>query len=87
MSSPKDLPKPLTNPLAAELTAEHQLKKTQTEEKVVLPSAEEIASEKSQQRLFQSIEAFDEKCLKKQETVEKQVLPTAEDIKAEKPLI
>ncbi|CAG2181523.1 unnamed protein product [Oppiella nova] len=86
MSSPKaeDLPKPLTNPLAAELVAEHQLRPTATEEKVVLPSAEEIASEKSQQRLIASIEGFDGNALKATETLEKNVLPTAEDIATER---
>jgi len=85
MSSPKaqDLPKPLTNPLKTELLTEHQLRSVQTEEKVVLPSKEEIESEKSQQRLRKSIESFDEKTLKATETLEKQVLPTADDIKAE----
>jgi len=80
----EELPK-LANPLKTELIGEHHLKHADTQEKVVLPSAEEIESEKSQQKLFKSIEEFEKtERLSKTETNEKNVLPTLDQIQAEK---
>jgi len=85
MTSKDELPKPLTNPLKSELIGEHQLRHTLTEEKVVLPSKDQIESERCQQKLFASIESFETKAaLKSTETLEKNVLPTAADIAADK---
>ena len=56
------------------------------EEKVVLPSAQDIEAEKREEALHASIETFDASALKHQETREKLVLPSKEDIEAEKRL-
>jgi len=61
-----------------------KLKKTDTEEKTVLPSKEDIEKEKGQQALFQGIEGFNSANLKKTETQEKNPLPTKEVIEQEK---
>jgi len=54
-------------------------------EKVILPSAGDIATERTQVQLLQGIQSFDPaKELNKVETVDKSVLPTPEDILAEK---
>lgn len=61
-----------------------KLKKTDTEEKTILPSKEDIEKEKGQQALFQGIEGFNQSNLKKTETQEKNPLPTKEIIEQEK---
>jgi len=77
----KDLPK-ISNPLAKELKESHNLRPVETEEKVVLPTPEQIAREKTEQSLRSEIES--PVALKKTSTTEKNVLPTAEEILAEK---
>jgi len=79
----KDLPK-ISNPLAKELLESHHLRHTETEEKVVLPTPEQIAREKTEQSLLSEI--TESVALKKTETNEKNVLPTAEEILLEKSL-
>jgi len=54
------------------------------EEKVILPTNDEILHEKGQQQLLQGIIEFNESSLKPVETKEKCVLPTAEAIAKEK---
>ncbi|XP_054153773.1 thymosin beta-like [Oppia nitens] len=79
------LPKPLTNPLKSALESEdHQLRHTETAEKVILPSAEDLTQERSQQALLASIESADKSRLKSTQTQEKVVLPSASDIATEK---
>lgn len=86
MSSPakEELPKIATD-IKSELEAEHKLAPVETVEKVVLPSAEDITTEKTHNELVKGIETFDaEKSLTPTETVEKNALPTQEVIEAEK---
>ena len=56
------------------------------EEKVVLPSADDIEAEKTEQALHASIEGFDSSALRHVTSAEKVVLPSAADIEAEKRL-
>lgn len=83
MSSPKDLPKIEAN-LKSELESAHNLKPTDTREKVLLPSSEQIQREKDEKNLLSSIESFENKNLKKTEVIEKNPLPTKEIIEQEK---
>ena len=84
MSSPTkaELPKPLTGDLASELTREHQLRPTETTEKVVLPTKEDVDKERQEKSLLSEIASGIK--LKETETQEKVVLPTAAEILAEK---
>jgi len=85
MSSPtkEELPK-IASTLKNELVAEHNLKHADTQEKVVLPSKEEIDLERGQQQLRNSIESFEACNLKHAQTQEKNPLPTKEVIEQEK---
>jgi hypothetical protein len=62
----------------------NKLKHTETQEKIILPDKEAIATEKVQQNLIEGIEGFDQKKLKHAETQEKNPLPTKEVIDQEK---
>jgi len=62
----------------------NNLKPTNTQEKVVLPTAEDVAAEKTQQALLQGVEGFDTNKLKPTDTQEKVVLPSQQDVAAEK---
>merc|ERR1712142_954112 len=81
----KDLPK-VDSTLKGELEkfSSSNLKKTETEEKVHLPNAEDMAAEKQLQAHQQAIEGFNTSQLKHAETKEKVVLPAKEDIESEK---
>merc|ERR1711962_850502 len=70
----------------ADLKAQREsMNKTETKEVQVLPSAEDIAEEKSKLNLNAQIEGCKRDSLKKKtETAEKGCLPTKEDIEAEK---
>lgn len=61
-----------------------KLRNCVTQEKIVLPSKEDVATEKTHQGLIQGVEGFDQAQLKHAETQEKNVLPTKENIEAEK---
>nr|CAG4651668.1 EOG090X02WG [Triops cancriformis] len=76
----KDLPK-VQPDLKSELESfkPDSMKKADTQEKGVLPSAEVIAQEKGHQQLVAGIESFDTSKLKPTETQEKNPLPTQED--------
>merc|ERR1712193_427908 len=81
----KDLPK-VDSTLKGELEkfSSSNLKKTETEEKVHLPNAEDMAAEKQLQAHQQAIEGFNTSQLKHAETKEKVVLPAKEDIETER---
>ena len=86
MASPakEELPK-IASDLKSELEQEHELNHAETVEKVVLPSKEDVAVEKTHQELVKGIETFDpNESLKHAETVEKNALPTKEVIEQEK---
>lgn len=82
MSSPTKLSEQIATEIGQGVQKLHHVEPPQ--EKVVLPSPEDIAKEKSEQALNNSIETFNAKNLKAVETEEKIVLPTKEDIEAEK---
>lgn len=81
----KDLPK-----VAVDLKSQLEgfntscLRDVDTNEKIVLPSAEDVATEKTQKSLFDGIEKFDSTQLKHTETQEKNQLPDKDAIEAEK---
>ncbi|XP_017472727.1 PREDICTED: uncharacterized protein LOC108363769 [Rhagoletis zephyria] len=81
MASPalKDLPKVAEN-LKSQLEGfnTEQLKNASTHEKIVLPTAEDVAAEKTQQSLISGIAAFNPSNLKHTETNEKNPLPDKE---------
>jgi len=81
----KDLPK-VAPDLKTELEGfkTDSMKKADTQEKIVLPSAEDIENEKGHQRLVDGIEGFNPKNPKPTETLEKNPLPTKEVIDQEK---
>ncbi|XP_013782758.1 thymosin beta-like [Limulus polyphemus] len=60
------------------------LKQTNTEEKSVLPTKEEIILEKGQQELLKNIQSYNPSNLRPTETVEKNPLPTKDVIELEK---
>ncbi|XP_075736695.1 thymosin beta cib isoform X3 [Rhipicephalus microplus] len=60
------------------------LKHTETQEKVLLPSKEDIESEKEHKQMIEGIETFDPSKLKHAETSVKNPLPTKEVIEQEK---
>nr|XP_014099388.2 thymosin beta [Bactrocera oleae]XP_014099389.2 thymosin beta [Bactrocera oleae]XP_036232581.1 thymosin beta [Bactrocera oleae] len=81
MASPalKDLPKVAEN-LKSQLEGFNtdKLKNASTHEKIVLPTAEDVAAEKTQQSLISGIATFDPSNLKPTETNEKNPLPDKE---------
>ncbi|CAH2046724.1 unnamed protein product, partial [Iphiclides podalirius] len=81
----KDLPK-VANDLKSQLEGFNTscLRDVDTNEKIVLPSAEDIAQEKQHTALLQDVEKFQPSNLRKTDTVEKVVLPNALDVAAEK---
>lgn len=88
MSAPKleDLPK-VAEVFKSELESfkdGNNLKGTVTQEKNHLPTAEDVAHEKTQQNLISGIETFDSTKLKHAETQEKNPLPDKDAIEQEK---
>ena len=81
--SKEDLPK-LDTSIKAELEGDRSLKHVETEEKNVLPSAEQIEKEKTQQKFLQNIEQFPKEQLKPAHTEEKNTLPGVAVIEQEK---
>ena len=81
----KDLPKVATD-LKTQLEGFNpdKLKNADTQEKIVLPTAEDVATEKTQQTLIAGIEKFDTSKLKHAETQEKIVLPDKTAIEEER---
>ncbi|KAG5891950.1 hypothetical protein JTB14_002224 [Gonioctena quinquepunctata] len=81
----KDLPK-VAGDLKSELEGfkSSNLKNADTQEKVVLPSAEDVAAEKSEKALIEGIERYDTSKLKPTLTQEKNTLPDKEVIEQEK---
>lgn len=79
----EELPK-IDGCIKAELEADHSLKHVETEEKIVLPSAEQINKEKTQQQLLKNIESFPKQQLKPAQTEEKNTLPSVTQIEQEK---
>lgn len=82
----EELPK-LDGDIKAELEADRSLKHVETEEKIVLPSAEQIDQEKTQQKLLKNIESFPKQQLKPAQTEEKNTLPSVTQIEQEKTLV
>lgn len=83
----KDLPKEMLigDRLKGELLGgEAKLKPTDSVEKNVLPSAEDLKTEKTHQGILTGIAGFQSESLKPTETKEKVVLPSHEEIKTEK---
>merc|ERR1711915_953135 len=64
--------------------SKENLKRADTQEKVNLPSKEDVEGEKKEQDLRKSVEGFDASKLKNCETVVKNPLPTKEIIEQEK---
>jgi len=87
MSAPKleDLPK-VAEDLKSQLEGfkPDNLKDTVTQEKNPLPTAEDVAIEKNQQKLIDGIESFDPAKLKHAETQEKNPSPDKDAIEQEK---
>lgn len=82
----EELPK-LDTSIKTELEAGvSSLKHVQTEEKNVLPSADQIEQEKTQQELLKNIETFPKQQLKPAQTEEKNTLPSVTQIEQEKTL-
>ncbi|CAG9769627.1 unnamed protein product [Ceutorhynchus assimilis] len=81
----KDLPK-VAGDLKSELEgfSSTKLKNAETQEKIVLPSAEDVAQEKTHNALIAGVENFNSSLLKRTDTKEKIVLPNAQDVAAEK---
>ncbi|KAK5649802.1 hypothetical protein RI129_000831 [Pyrocoelia pectoralis] len=77
----KDLPR-VTGDLKGELESfkASSLKNAETHEKIVLPSAEDVAAEKTEKEFINGIEHFDQTKLKHTETHEKNVLPDKEGL-------
>lgn len=85
--SPKEeLPK-IDTSIKAELEGDHSLKHVETEEKNVLPSAEQIDQERTQRKLIEGIETFPKQQLKPAQTEEKNTLPDLSQIEQEKTLV
>lgn len=82
----EELPK-IDGCIKAELEADRSLKHVETEEKNVLPSAEQIEKEKTQQQLLKNIESFSKEELKPAQTEEKNTLPSVTQIEQEKTLV
>ncbi|PAV85242.1 hypothetical protein WR25_00999 [Diploscapter pachys] len=78
-----ELPK-ISPDLAQAVMGRVELKKVETQEKQILPTKEDIQTEKQHKELTDKIEEFNTSDLKHAETQEKQILPTQEDISREK---
>lgn len=83
MSDNKEMPR-LDAGLQGELMKGANLKPTESNEKNILPSAEDLKQEKTHQNILTGIEGFKADGLKPTETKEKTVLPNPSDIQAEK---
>lgn len=81
-----ELPK-IDGCIKAELEAVPSLKHVETEEKNVLPSAEQIDQERTQRKLIEGIETFPKQQLKPAQTEEKNTLPSVTQIEQEKTLV
>ncbi|XP_066138078.1 thymosin beta isoform X5 [Euwallacea fornicatus] len=81
----KDLPK-VAGDLKTELEgfSSSKLKNAETQEKIILPSAEDVAQEKTHNALIAGVENFNCSLLKRTDTKEKIVLPNAQVIEQEK---
>ncbi|XP_066138077.1 thymosin beta isoform X4 [Euwallacea fornicatus] len=81
----KDLPK-VAGDLKTELEgfSSSKLKNAETQEKIILPSAEDVAAEKTEKALIEGIAKFDQAKLKHTETQEKNPLPDKDVIEQEK---
>ncbi|XP_017786096.1 PREDICTED: uncharacterized protein LOC108569163 isoform X2 [Nicrophorus vespilloides] len=82
----KDLPK-VAGDLKSELEGfnkSNNLKNADTQEKIILPSAEDVASEKNEKALITGIENFEKSKLKHTETQEKNPLPDKDVVQQEK---
>nr|CAH7714335.1 unnamed protein product [Callosobruchus chinensis] len=81
----KDLPK-VAGDLKSELEGfkSSKLKNADTQEKIVLPSAQDVAAEKTEKALIAGIEHFDTSKLKHTETQEKNPLPDKEVVLQER---
>lgn len=86
MSTKEELPK-IDGGIKAELEADRSLKHVETAEKIVLPSAEQIDQEKTQQNFLKNIESFPKQQLKPAQTEEKNTLPSVTQIEQEKTLV
>lgn len=82
----EELPK-IDTSIKEELEAKHSLNHVQTEEKSVLPTAEQIDQEKTQQELLKNIETFPKQQLNPTQTEEKNTLPSVTQIEQEKTLV
>jgi len=60
------------------------MKKASTQEKIVLPTAEDVAAEKTQQAFLEGVVGFNQNNLKPTTTAEKIVLPDKDVIESEK---
>merc|ERR1712029_760712 len=82
----KDIPREMLigATLKDELLGDRNLRPTEAAEKNVLPTAEDVKSERSHRNILSGIEAFKSDALKHAETKEKLVLPGAEEIQTEK---
>ena len=82
----KDLPKEMLigDTLKGELLSERVLKPCDSAERNVLPTAADLAQEKTHQGILTGIAGFQAQTLKPTETKEKVVLPGQEEIQAEK---
>jgi hypothetical protein len=82
----KDLPKEMliADSIKGQLMGEIKLKPTDSAEKNVLPTAEDMKQEKTHQGIMTGIAGFQAENLKPTETKEKVVLPGQEDIQNEK---
>merc|ERR1712241_890996 len=76
----KDSPK-------GELLGDRKLRPTEAAEKNVLPSAEDVQTEKKHQSILNGIEAFSSDQLRHAETKEKISLPGAEEIQTERTIL
>eukprot|EP00092_Neocalanus_flemingeri_P084517 GFUD01106193.1.p1 GENE.GFUD01106193.1~~GFUD01106193.1.p1 ORF type:complete len:119 (-),score=31.85 GFUD01106193.1:33-389(-) len=82
----KDLPKDLiiVDGLKGELLKEHKLKPTESSEKNLLPTADDVQQVKTQLNTLTGIAGFKSVSLKPTETLEKVVIHGEDDIKTEK---
>merc|ERR1712001_518138 len=73
--------------LKGELLGDRKLRPTEAAEKNVLPSAEDVQTEKKHQSILNGIEAFTSDQLRHAETKEKISLPRAEEIQTERTIL
>ncbi|VVC24197.1 Hypothetical protein CINCED_3A005418 [Cinara cedri] len=87
MSSPslKDLPK-VAYDLKSQLEGFNpdNMKKADTNEKIILPTAADVKRERQHNDLIQGVNNFSVEKLKRTDTLEKVILPNAQDVAAEK---